>query len=357
MILQLVGSAQDLKPEESPAGHINGLPEVTIFVHIAAMYFSPFRPTFQLLHCKGWPQADEVEVECRGVWQTLWDFCATCDLALVWSMRPWQLCLRHSATNSFDPSKVRATPLGAPALDFQLFWDPTPAARRNRSWACLADNLADVVVEEEAENEDGEQEEEAPDDIIDGEGSDSSSNSGLSSSSDESTTEDAPCAAVPAADEDMGPRSWAMCPDPHRRGQHWCSRPTARLSRRVVDGRPHVCNEEGAYGVQAIACAAVGGAGLVEIRRTRVRPPRDVRATASPRRAWERAGGHLLSSDGERRCMTSGYEARWARKMGFQTLETSPVVHCIRTQEAWPFMYVFRHFTESCVCCAHFDYL
>lgn len=121
-----------------------GRGEVHIWVHIAAMYLSPWRPTLHTMVDLG-PIANEIrllDASCR--WSTLWDFSRAIGVAgMAWGMEAWELLHRRVALPSFDPSKPRVRRLESG--EFKVFWLDKKGKRRPPLRALAwDDHLADL---------------------------------------------------------------------------------------------------------------------------------------------------------------------------------------------------------------------
>jgi hypothetical protein len=109
-----------LSPDEHASYHF-GPSEKSRVVHVGAMYFKPFRPSFQHMHMlQVEPDTGIVDLGAMSLFCTLWRFGQDLDLESWWAVQPYMLLERKRPLVRFDPSRVSAKPLGACVT----FWNP-----------------------------------------------------------------------------------------------------------------------------------------------------------------------------------------------------------------------------------------
>ena len=120
--------ADGLSPDENSSYHV-APSEQSRIVHLGAMYFSPFRPTFQ--HMRLWqvePDTGILDLGAMSLFCTLWRFVQDLDMNMWWAVQPYILLERRRPLDCFDPSHASAKPLGGCVT----FWNPNKKAGRGR---------------------------------------------------------------------------------------------------------------------------------------------------------------------------------------------------------------------------------
>jgi hypothetical protein len=147
IFVKLISCNPDDVAENEGASYHFGPNEVAVVMHLGAMYLSPFRPTWHIMHVEATePDSGVLDLKATGSFLTLWRWVQHVSVDKWWALQAFTLLERPRPIVTFLPMYVSVQPLVGPSAQCVTFWNPKKGVRASRRHANLLEHV-DMIVD------------------------------------------------------------------------------------------------------------------------------------------------------------------------------------------------------------------